>query len=89
MLWAAPGREDLLIEYEDRVLGYAHGYGARVLSRARAVEDGPTEVQLIAFPSEQALADFQRDPQRERLAALHDQAIARTEITRVELIEGR
>jgi uncharacterized protein (DUF1330 family) len=89
MLWAVPGREDLLVEYEDRVLGRATGYGARLLSRARAVEGGPTEVQLIEFPSEQALSEFQRDPERLKLAPLRDRAIERTEIVRVEVVEGR
>jgi uncharacterized protein (DUF1330 family) len=89
MLWAVPGREDLLIEYEDRVLRRATRYGARLLSRARAVEGAPTEVQLIVFPSEQALSKFQQDPEREKLGPLRARAIERTTILQVELVEGR
>lgn len=52
-------------------------------SRVRALEAGPTEVHILEFASEQALAEFQNDPARLALARLalaplRERAIART-----------
>jgi uncharacterized protein (DUF1330 family) len=84
LLWAAPGEQRALGEYEDRVLGLLGGHGARVLSRVRAIDGQPDEVQLLEFPSDDALAAFQDDPRRGELAALRERAVARTEVLRVE-----
>jgi len=86
MLWAAPGQEALLVDYEDQVLGRLGKYQARVLFRVRAVEGDPTEVQVLKFPSEDALEAFQRDPDRVALANVRARAIDRTQITRVDIV---
>jgi uncharacterized protein (DUF1330 family) len=62
-------------------------HGARLLARVRAPDDGPTEVQVLEFASEQALSEFKQDPGRVALQALRDRAIERTEIIRVEVVE--
>ena len=60
-LWARPGNEHLLIEYEDQVLGRLAAYGARICQRVRATDasaaesDGPFEAHVLEFPSEAAL----------------------------------
>ena len=87
LLWAAPGQQQALVEYEDRVLRLLTAHRARVLSRIRAVEGQPDEVQLLEFPSEDALTAFMEDPTRVALAGLRDRAVARTEVLRVELVE--
>jgi uncharacterized protein (DUF1330 family) len=84
MLWAVPGREDQLTDYEDRVLALLRQHQARVLTRVRALGEGPTEVQILEFASAQALEDFQHDPQRQALSGLRDEAVARTQLIRVE-----
>jgi uncharacterized protein (DUF1330 family) len=86
MLWAAPDREQQLAEYEDRVLSQLARYGARLLTRVSSLGGGPTEVQVIEFPSEHALEDFQTDPERLALAGLRAESIARTEILRVTVV---
>jgi uncharacterized protein (DUF1330 family) len=87
MLWAAPGREHFLAEYEDQVLERLAAYGAQVLIRVRSQDGDPTEVQLLRFPSEAQLDGFLKDPERLALADLREQAIARTELRRVEVLE--
>jgi uncharacterized protein (DUF1330 family) len=87
LLWAASGQQQALVEYEDRVLRLLTAHRARVLSRIRAVEGQPDEVQLLEFPSEDALTAFMEDPTRVALAGLRDRAVARTEVLRVELVE--
>src|SRR3954449_1993722 len=87
LLWAAPGEQQALVEYEDRVLRLLTAHQARVLTRVRAVEGQPNEVQLLEFPSEDALRAFLDDPTRVELAALRQRAIARTEVLRVDLVE--
>ncbi|MGH3150446.1 MAG: hypothetical protein ACRDOB_06930 [Streptosporangiaceae bacterium] len=93
LLWARPGAEGGLIAYEDQVLGIATGYGGQVLQRARGSgADGqppeiqPLEIQLLRFPSAQALQDFMTDGRRQALAGERDRVIARTEVIDVELV---
>ena len=88
MLWAAPGREEQLAEYEDRALGRLEAHGARLLIRVSSVEGEPTEVQVLEFPSEAALEAFQTDPKRLALAELRAGTIARTEVARVVVLNG-
>ena len=87
LLWAAPGGEQALLEYEDQLLRRLPAHRARVLTRARAVEGQPDEVQLLEFPSEDALTAFLSDPIRVELAGLRERAVARTEVLRVKLVE--
>jgi uncharacterized protein (DUF1330 family) len=86
LLWARPGGEDLLFEYENRVLALLDRHQARLLSRVRAIDDGPCEIHLLEFATDQALVDYQNDPDRLALSAMRDQAIERTEIIRVRLV---
>lgn len=96
-LWAKPGCEHLLVEYEDQVLGRLGAYGARIRQRVRAIdadpgsaaerEAGPCETHVLEFPSETALAEYMADPERLALSDLRDRAIARTELLRVNVVE--
>jgi uncharacterized protein (DUF1330 family) len=83
-LTAIPGREVLLAQYEDRVLGLLPDHGARIDTRVRALEGPLTEVQILEFPSEQALVDFQNDPRRTDLSEIRNAVIASTTVIRVE-----
>jgi hypothetical protein len=83
MLWATPGEEQSLVEYEDRVLALLPAHEGELLSRVRALDGEPFEVQLLRFASEQALASYTDDPLRAELSELRDRVIARTEVLRV------
>jgi uncharacterized protein (DUF1330 family) len=89
LLWARPGAEDGLVAYEDRVLGIAGGHGCKVLQRARSSGAGgqPLEIQLLEFPSAQALDEFMTDRRRQSLAGERDRVIAKTEIIEVQLVQ--
>jgi hypothetical protein len=54
--------------------------------RATGEPGQPREVQLIQFPSEDALASFMGDERRGALASERDAAIERTEVLRVDLV---
>jgi hypothetical protein len=56
----------------------------RVLSRVTTLDDGPSEIQIIEFASDQALDGFQNDSDRLALSALRERRIARTDVIRVE-----
>jgi uncharacterized protein (DUF1330 family) len=93
-LWAKPGREQLLVDYEDQVLTRLDAYGARVLQRVRAIDEGaalesgvPFETHVLEFPSEAALDEYMADPQRVALSDLRDRAIDRTDLRRVTVVE--
>jgi uncharacterized protein (DUF1330 family) len=85
LLWAHPGQESALVEYEDRVLALIPDHGARVLSRVRSdgADGHPLEVQVFTFPSQQSLDSYLDDERRTALAADRDAAVARTELFRV------
>ncbi|HEV2451749.1 MAG TPA: hypothetical protein VGS62_07465 [Streptosporangiaceae bacterium] len=89
LLWARPGAEDGLTSYEDQVLSIAADYGGRILQRARSGGTGgqPLEIQILDFPSADALEAFLTDRRRQSLAGKRDRVIARTEIIEVELIQ--
>jgi uncharacterized protein (DUF1330 family) len=87
VLWSTPGREEQFAEYEDRVLARLEAHGARLLIRVSSLDGDPTEVQVLEFPSEEALEGFQNDPERLALAGLRAEAVMRTEITRVMVVK--
>ena len=88
LLWARPGAEDGLIAYEDRVLRLVPEHGGRVLQRARGsgTAGQPLEVQLLEFPSAQALDAYMTDERRRSLAGERDKAISKTEVIEVQLV---
>ncbi len=90
LLWARPGTEDGLIAYEDRVLGMVPEHGGRVLQRARGggTAGQPLEIQLLGFPSAQALDAYMTDDRRQSLAGQRDQVIAKTEVIEVQLVQA-
>ena len=89
-LWAVPGHEHLLIQYEDQVLRLLGAHGGRVVQRVRALDpsDGPFEAHVLEFPSESALDAYLADPARLALSELREHAIARTELQRVGIVAG-
>lgn len=84
LLAAIPGREVLLSQYEDRVLGLLPDHDAYVVARVRALDGELAEIQILEFPSEQALSDFQNDPRRMELSEIRNAVIASTTVIRVE-----
>ena len=91
LLWAVDGQEANLSAYEDEALALIPEYGGTVVSRVRRVGgdgDQPYEVQLIELPDRSALEGYQADPRRTALAALRDQAIARTDVIPVTPTTG-
>jgi uncharacterized protein (DUF1330 family) len=87
-LTAKPGAAALLVEYEDQVLGLLPAHGGRVVQRVRALDasSDPLEIQVVEFPSEDALERYLQDPARVALSDLRDRAIARTELLRVSVV---
>jgi hypothetical protein len=71
-----------------RVLRIASGYGGRVLQRARSsgADGQPLEIQLLEFPSGQALDDFMADGRRQALKDERDRVVSETQIIEVQLI---
>jgi uncharacterized protein (DUF1330 family) len=88
LLWPNVDEEQALAAYEDRVLELMGGHGARVLQRARTDGSGgsPLEIQLLEFPSEEALASYMQDERRVALAGERDAAVARMDVLRVDLV---
>ena len=85
-LWAHPGQEAALVDYEDRVLALLPDHKATLVSRVRSdgSEGHPLEIQVIEFPSQAELDGYLADPRRTALGVLRDAAVARTELFPVE-----
>jgi uncharacterized protein (DUF1330 family) len=90
LLWASPGAEDGLIAYEDRVLRIIPEHGGLVRQRARGsgAAGQPLEIQILEFPSAQALDAFMTDGRRQALAGERDKVIAKTEVIEVQLVHA-
>lgn len=88
LLWPNAGAEQALVAYEDKVLELMGDHGARVLQRARTdgADGSPFEIQVLQFPSQQALDGYMRDERRIALAGERDAAIARTDVLTVDLV---
>jgi uncharacterized protein (DUF1330 family) len=89
LLWTRPGADDALTAYEDRVLSLVPEHGGQVLQRARSsgADGQPLEIQLLEFPSAEALGRYMADERRTVLADERDRAIARTDVIEVELTD--
>jgi hypothetical protein len=96
-LWANPGHEDELVDYEDTVLALLPEHRSRLVARVRAdVPEGdgqadgapghPFETQIIELADDDALESYMRDPRRVAASDVRDRAIARTQIQRVTLV---
>ncbi|HTC60581.1 MAG TPA: hypothetical protein VK691_10755 [Solirubrobacteraceae bacterium] len=86
LLWSRPGTEKALCAYEDTVLGLMGDHGARVLQRMRTdgANGAPLEIQVLEFPSQEALDGYMQDERRTSLAGERDAAIARTDVLAAE-----
>jgi len=90
LVWARPGQEERLIEYERQVLGLLPAHGARVLQRAVNVDREPTqplEVQLMEFPSGAAFDGYLNDPTRRVLVELRNTLVERSSVFPVDLTD--
>ena len=88
LLWPNPGAEAALIAYEDRVLELMGSHGARVLQRARTdgSDGAPLEIQILEYPSQDALDAYIADERRAALAGEREAAIARTDVLPIDLV---
>jgi uncharacterized protein (DUF1330 family) len=88
LLWPNPGAESALIAYEDCVLELMASHGARVLQRARTdgANGAPLEIQLLEYPSQEALDAYIADERRTALAGEREAAIARTDVLPIALV---
>lgn len=69
-------------QYEDLVLGLLPTHGARVERRLRS-EDGRSEVQVLWFPSFEALAAVIEHPERQAARDRLGTAVPATEVLQV------
>ena len=57
-------------------------------ARSGGGDGQPLEIQLLEFPTAQAVAEFMADGRRQGLAGERDRVIARTEVIDVRLVGG-
>jgi hypothetical protein len=88
LLWARPGAEEGLIAYEDTVLRIASDHRGQVRQRVRSsgADGQPLEIQLLEFPSADALDAFMTDERRQALTDERDRVISKTEVIEVEVV---
>ena len=77
-----------LIAYEDEVLALLERHGGELLQRLRTdgANGAPLEMQVIRFSSNEAYESYLNDERRVGLQPIRDDANARTEVHRVNVI---
>lgn len=83
LIYAYPGKEAILEQFEAHVLPLIAKHGGELLLRLRPAPDSvisasidvPTEIHLVRFPDEDALARFSDDEERRRYLDLKSQAV--------------
>lgn len=81
-LWAVPGLEQELHDYEDTVLPFFDDHGIVLNERVigSGLDGNPVEVHVYTIPSKDALDAYVEDPRRTELSDVRDRVIARTAI---------
>jgi len=90
-VWARPGKETGLIDYEGRVLRLLPAHGAQVVQRAVNADresNQPTEVQMLEFPSPAAFRAYLKNPRRRELAEMRNAVVERTCMFPVDLMKS-
>ena len=67
-------------QYESKVVPIMREYGGKILSAFKPKYNPPDEIHLIEFPSEEALAQYQKDPRVLELRAEREVAINKTDL---------
>lgn len=88
LLWAHPGQEAALSDYENRVLAFLPAHDGALVQRATSdgADGQPNEVQIYRFVNQAAFEGYRDDPRRTELSAQRDRVIARTELFPVTII---
>ena len=84
-LYARPGAELALRDYETAAAGIMDRYGGvieSVIAPQSVLHDGrvPTEIHVLRFPNSGAFDLYRADPDLTRIAGLREAAIEHTEI---------
>jgi hypothetical protein len=91
LLWALPGQEAALSEYEDEVLALVVPHGGVIVSRVvgDGVDGAPHEVQVYHFPARASLDGYLNDPRRIALSDRRDRVVGRTQLFPVRARAGQ
>ena len=82
-LWVRSGKRVEFDAFEKQAFTIMRDHGAEIIEiRAGDTKqpDGPDEIHVLRFPSQQALDSYRTDDRLTALAVLRDQSIAKTEI---------
>ena len=84
-LYAHPGQEAGLREFETQAAAVLRDYGGRIekvirIAAAVGTNDVPSEIHIVWFPSEANFGAYRSDARLASLAPLRERAIARTSI---------
>ncbi len=80
IMYVHAGREDTFEAFESVVLPLLEKYRGELVLRLRGdkiagTADAPHEVHIVKFESDDDLARYSRDPERQRALTLRDEAI--------------
>ena len=81
MLFVGDGGLEALRDFETKAMEVLRSYSAELLSAFRPIpteSDGPDEIHLLKFPSQEAFESFKQDPRHAELAAERSKAISKT-----------
>jgi uncharacterized protein (DUF1330 family) len=90
LVYLHPGKEHVFDEFEAVAIPLIEKHGGELLLRLRPTRQGlvggsielPHEIHLVSFPSDEALASFTADPERQRLLHLKDDSVRSSIVVR-------
>ena len=90
LVYVHPGKEAVFDEFEAIAIRLIGRHGGELLLRLRPTPgdviagsiDLPYEIHLIRFPSDEALASFTADPERQRLLHLKNDSVRSSLVVR-------
>ena len=91
IMYVHAGREQAFEEFESVVLPLLAKYGGELVLRLRGDKiagsaDAPHEVHIVKFDSDDDLARYSRDPERQRALTLRDESVQRSLLIKGALV---
>lgn len=90
LVYVHPGKESIFEEFEAVAIPLIGKHGGELLLRLRPIPEDvvagsielPYEIHLVRFPSDEALANFTADPERQALLHLKNDSVRSSLVVR-------
>ncbi|MFY0687159.1 MAG: DUF1330 domain-containing protein [Cyclobacteriaceae bacterium] len=83
LIYIKPGKEELFLEFENKVIPLMGRYTGKIIQRIRPTEESfvsgeekrPYEIHIVSFDSDEDFMAYARNPERNQFMYLKDQSV--------------